>query len=137
MIHSFIDHNPPSLDDERNNPSENSNNTTRNTHARSRSLKRHTRATRLHPTGRSSHRTSISGSASVTARGSSDHGRSSHGAIGDSPSLQEPVAQTGAAASVESTLRVVLASGVEVAARADGESGGAVAVCAVLALPVI
>ena len=49
----------------------------------------------------------------------------------------EAAAETVAGAGVEGTLRVVVASSVEVAARADGESSGAVAVCAILALPVI
>lgn len=52
-------------------------------------------------------------------------------------SREEALAKTVAGASVESALRVVLAGGVEVSARADGEGGGAPAVGAVLALPVV
>jgi len=128
----------PHLDDKRHNPGENSNNTTRRTHARSRALERHARGAGLHATSRSSTRSSISSASVATSRSSHRSRRSSHrGTVGDSPSLNEPVAEPSASASVVSALRVVLASRIEVSAPADSESGCAVAVRAVRALPAV
>ena len=129
----------PHLDDKRHNPGENSNNTTRRTHARSRALERHARGAGLHATSRSSTRSSISSSAGVATSRSSHHSRrcSHRGTIGHSASLNESIAKPSTRASVVSTLRVVLASRIEVSAPADGESGGTVAVRAVRALPAV